>query len=97
MDFEEGFQRENVKKGSLVYSVLARVDKETVEKLVPLPDFSTLDKAHSISFLDNLFKYKIEVENKKEIPEVGYPVDYLILTPQGISKESIRTLADFAI
>ncbi|MFJ7308820.1 hypothetical protein [Peribacillus frigoritolerans] len=98
MDFDDGFQRENIEKGSLRYSVLARVDDPEVHnKILPLPDFSTMDIAYSIYFLDNLFKYKIEVENKKPIPSVGYPVDYLILTPHGITKQSKRALADFAL
>lgn len=98
MDFDDGFQRENIEKDSLRYSVLARVDDSEVHnKILPLPDFSTMDIADSICFLENLFKYKIDVENKKPIPSVGFPVDYLILTPHGITKQSKRAITDFAL
>jgi hypothetical protein len=99
MDFINGFCRENIVNSRLKYSVLVRVDDPEVRnEVLPLPDFSTFTDKEAIEFLKKLFCLKIDVESRKSIPAVGYPVDYLILYPNGnIAMDSHRNLSDFFI
>ncbi|WFA87642.1 hypothetical protein [Paenibacillus amylolyticus] len=101
LDFDSGLNlvRENVdRKGFLRYSVLARIDDTEVRnQVLPLPDFSKMQENQVFDFMETLFKLKIQAENLKPTPSVGYPIDYLFLSHDQSKFVSNKIASDFLL
>jgi len=80
--------------GTPIYNILAMCEPATVQYVLSNPpQYGTLSVPDAIAFLANFYRFEYEAVKLKKHPDVGGPIDLLILSPQRQWFPAVKSLA----